>query len=481
MPLLTEQPVAMTAAEIAAALGTAICGSTGADFSVSGFSTDTRTIGTGDCFIALKGENFDGNLYAKTAAERGAVLCILSAEPQEAPGVPYFVVPDTVAAYGKIANAVIRNRKQKGLRVCCITGSSGKTTVKDMTAHVLSAAFRTYATAGNHNNHIGVPYTVLHMPEDTEIAVIETGMNHAGEISRLTKIAEPDFGIITNIGTAHIGNLGSQENILHAKLELLDGMTNGTLLAPADDALLLGAAAEIRKRAAVRYSSRKANPAAELFAEQITEHADATEFVLRFGDETAPVTLPMTGLHNVSDALLAVHAGLCFGMPLAVCAGALGSFVPGAMRSERVQIGNVTIIRDYYNANPEAVTAALTALRTAANGAETVAVLGNMNELGEYAQDRHKAIGELCKTAADAAFFCGENYRDFAAGYGDESAAFAEQSALTDALCAYMQHRTDAPVCVLIKGSRGIHMERVNDALEQMLRERKGKQNDEIG
>ncbi|MBQ8921444.1 MAG: UDP-N-acetylmuramoyl-tripeptide--D-alanyl-D-alanine ligase [Oscillospiraceae bacterium] len=481
MPLLSEQPVSMSAAEIAGILGVTLCGADTADFAVSGFSTDTRTIGAGNCFLALRGEKFDGNLYAKKAAGLGAVLCILSAEPQENPGVPYCVVPDTVTAYGMLANALIRKRKQKGLRVCCITGSSGKTTVKDMTAHVLSAAFRTYATAGNHNNHIGVPYTILHMPEDTEIAVIETGMNHAGEISRLTKIAEPELGIITNIGTAHIGNLGSQENILRAKLELLDGMTDGTLLAPADDALLLGAADSIRERAAVRYSSRTGNAAAELFAEQIAEHADCTEFTLRYGGETAHVTLPMTGLHNVSDALLAVHAGLCAGMPLAACAEALGSFVPGAMRSERVQIGNVTVIRDYYNANPEAMTAALTALRTIADGAETVAVLGNMNELGEFAADRHRALGELCRNAADAVFFCGDNYRDFAVGYGDKAAAFAEQSALIDALCVYMQRKTAEPVCVLIKGSRGVHMERVNDALEQMLRERKGKQEHENG
>ncbi|MBR3269616.1 MAG: UDP-N-acetylmuramoyl-tripeptide--D-alanyl-D-alanine ligase [Oscillospiraceae bacterium] len=470
MPLLHEQPVRMTVPEIAGILAATLCGSGSQTFSVSGFSTDTRTIEQGNCFLALKGETFNGNTYAKSAAEKGAVFCILSEQPQEDPGIPYCIVPDTVAAYGKIANAVIQRRKQNGLHVIGVTGSSGKTTVKDMTAHVLSAAFRTYATAGNHNNHIGVPYTVLHMPEDTEAAVIEMGMNHAGEIRCLTKIAEPELSIITNVGTAHIGNLGSQENILRAKLEILEGMHHGTLLAPADDPLLLGAKTDIMQHASVHYSTRNGNPEAVLFAENITESAESTRFTVRNSAESVQVILPMTGLHNVSDALLAIHAGLSLGIPLSACAAALADFTPGAMRSERVQIGNTVLIRDYYNANPEAMAAALTALSTAANGAEKIAVLGNMNELGDYAADRHKALGELCRKTVDTAFFCGANYRDFAEGYGSGACAFAEQSDLISALTDYLKQKADEPTCILIKGSRGLHMEHVNDAAETVLR-----------
>lgn len=471
MALLNEEPcVKMTAAEIADVLGAKLQNCADASFSVSGFSTDTRAIETGNCFIAIKGETFNGNEYAKQAAEKGAALCILSEVPTELPNAPYLIIEDTVKDYGKIANLYRRKCGENGLRVIGVTGSSGKTTVKDMTAHVLAAKYRTYATSGNHNNHIGVPYTLLHMPENTEIAVIEMGMNHTGEIDYLSNIAQPDLALITNIGTAHIGNLGSQENILRAKLEILNGMDGGELLVPADDPFLLGAQAEISSRVTVRYSSRLGNDAAELFADNIVESADNTRFSLHCQNESASVLLPMTGLHNVSDALLAVHAGLRCGMTLAECAAALGDFVPGAMRSERVKINEATIIRDYYNANPEAMAAALHSLGTIAGNAKKWAILGNMNELGDYAADRHRELGELCKSHTDLAFFCGQNYKDFADGFGASDTAFAEQSDLIQALKQMLARYDHAPVCILIKGSRGMHMERVNDVIEELLR-----------
>ena len=197
-------------------------------------------------------------------------------------------------------------RKEGGLRVIGVTGSSGKTTVKDMTAHVLAAKYSTFATSGNHNNHIGVPYTILHTPEETEIAVIEMGMNHAGEIDYLTHIASPDHAVITNIGTAHIGNLGSQENILKAKLEILNGMNGGSLIIPADDPLLRGQSEILADRVTLRYSSRLGDDKAELLADGIAESTDDTRFSVYCQGESADVFLPMTGLHNVTDALLAM-------------------------------------------------------------------------------------------------------------------------------------------------------------------------------
>ncbi|HBI85941.1 MAG TPA: hypothetical protein DDX71_06605 [Ruminococcus sp.] len=439
---------------------------------VSGFSTDTRTIRHGDCFIALKGENFDGNLYAKQAMEKGALLCIVS-EPGVLTEAPFICVQDTLAAYAAIARYYHSLCRTNGLRkTIAVTGSSGKTTVKDMTAHVLSKKFRTYATSGNHNNHIGVPYTLLHMPLDTECAVIEMGMNHAREIANLSDIAIPDWAIVTNIGTAHIGNLGSQDNIFAAKMEVTEHMDlrAGRLILPADDPYL----GDFRRLPFiplnVRYSSRCGHPDAELQASDITESAENTCFTVHYQGEAAQVSLPMTGLHNVSDALLAMHAGLLMGMPLADCAAALADFVPGAMRSERVKIGNLTIIRDYYNANPEAMSAALAAMSTIADGAKKIAVLGNMNELGDFASARHKELGERCKMYADTAFFCGTNHADFAAGYGSSETAFAEQSALTDALLAALPDLTAQPACMLIKASRGMHMERVYDAVAEAMK-----------
>ncbi|MBR5371828.1 MAG: UDP-N-acetylmuramoyl-tripeptide--D-alanyl-D-alanine ligase [Oscillospiraceae bacterium] len=442
------------------------------DFSVTGFSTDTRTIQPGNCFIALKGENFDGNQYAQAAVDKGAVMCILSDLDVKMPAVPCLIVPDTVRAYGMIANQYLLECKAKGCKVVAVTGSSGKTTVKDMTAHVLAAKYRTYATSGNHNNHIGVPFTVLHMPPETEAAVIEMGMNHRHEIENLVTIAPPDLAVITNVGTAHIGNLGSQEEIFNAKLEITGEMDlrTGKLILPKDDPMLgdIWRVPFIPQN--IRYITREGRDHAALSAEDITETAEYTRFTAVSGETRCTVTLPMTGLHNVTNALLAMEVGLTLDMTLAECAVALADFRPGAMRSEREIFGNLTLVRDFYNANPEAMRASLTALPTIANGAKTVAVLGNMNELGEYAANAHRELGAFCRAQVDTAYFCGDNFADFAAGYGDGAKAFAKQEDLTAALLNDLPGLTGNPCCMIIKASRGLKMENVYDAVVNALK-----------
>jgi len=477
MALLQENfHVQMTAAELAACLHAPLRGCSDPTMTVSGFSTDTRTITDGNCFVALKGEKFNGNAYAGQAAEKGAVLCVLTEEPGDSLPVPFIVAADEKRVYADIANHYLRKLKQNGLQVVGITGSSGKTTVKDMTAHVLSAKYRTYATGGNHNNHVGVPYTLLHMPEDTQVAVIEMGMNHSGEIRFLSGIAEPDTAVITNIGTAHIGNLGSQENIFYAKTEMTDEMAargcSGTLIVPAEDKFLHGRKAELEQKVQVCCSTRSGISDAELSAENIVETSESTRFSIRCSVDgsTAETVLMMTGLHNVTDALLAVHTGLHLGMTLQECADALRSFVPGAMRSERVQIGTATVIRDYYNANPEAMTAALTALQTIAGDAVKIAALGNMNELGGFAAEGHRSLGSQSRKLTDLTFFCGDNYRDFAEGYGTQDTAFAEQKDLIPAVVEAVKNYQNQPMCILVKGSRGVHMENVCEAVEAALR-----------
>lgn len=442
-----------------------------ADLTISGFSTDTRTIAPGNCFIALKGENFNGNLYAAQAAAQGAVLCILSEEPQTSLSVPYLVVEDCVKAYGKIAAGYLRALKETGAKVIGITGSSGKTTVKDMTTHVLSKRFDAYCTAGNHNNHIGLPFTILRIPRSAQIIVLEMGMNHTGEISYLTQIARPHMGIITNIGTAHIGNLGSQEAIFAAKLELAEGMDpqTGVLVLPAEDPYLPTLLHREKPPCRLYYTSRSGAAFAKLTAEDITETAEDTRFTARLCDECAAVTLPMTGIHNVSNALLAMQTGILCGMTLAETAAALADFAPAALRSDRVTIGNCTVIRDYYNANPEAMRASLTALQTIAGDSVRVAVLGNMNELGAHAKDAHRALGALAKDCADHVFFCGVNHADFAEGCGEGCFAYDTQSALIDVLCDTVSALGDVPVTMLIKGSRGMKMENVFAALSSHL------------
>ncbi len=464
--------VSLSAAEIAAVLKKDLQNCADTSFSVNGFSTDTRTITLGNCFIALRGETFNGNRYAAQAAEKGAALCILSEQPDPLPAAPYLIVGDTVKAYGMIAAYYLQMLKKNGTKVIAITGSSGKTTVKDMTAKVLSSWYRTSATVGNHNNHIGLPYTILHMQGGTEAAILEMGMNHEGEIRYLTKIAQPDVSIITNIGTAHIGNLGSQDNIFRAKLEITEGMDpqRGKLIVSAEDHYLAQTEKLPVAEENLCYISRCGNEKAMLQAVDICEASDHTEFTVQYQGESAFVRLPMTGLHNVTDALLAIQAGLVLGVPLTKSAEALCGFVPGAMRSDRVTLSNCTIIRDYYNANPEAMRASLTALQTIAGDAYRVAVLGNMNELGDYAAKAHRELGEFAKTIVDAALFYGPNHADFAEGYGEKAQVFTQQAELSAALLTLLEMKKDQPVYLLIKGSRGMQMEHVFEAIENALR-----------
>lgn len=468
MALLSPTPAVISAAQLCQWLELPPIAQ---DVEICGFSTDTRTISKGNCFIALKGENFNGNLYAAKAAALGAAMCILSEAPAEPLPIPYLLTDDCVKAYGKIAAGYLRQLQQNGTKVIGITGSSGKTTVKDMTAHVLSKGFAAYCTAGNHNNHIGLPFTILRIPAAAEVVILEMGMNHTGEIRYLTQIAKPQMGIITNIGTAHIGNLGSQQAIFEAKMELTEGMdaANGILMLPAEDSYLAGVSEMQSKPCQLRYSTRTGIAFADLQACDITETAEETRFTVVYGDASAPVTLPMTGIHNVSNSLLAMQAGLECGMTLTEVSAALSDFTPAALRSDRVTIGNCTVIRDYYNANPEAMRASLTALQTIAGDTHKIVVLGNMNELGAFAAAEHEALGRLAAQSAKDVFFCGVNHADFARGCGDGCCAYAEQDALIPQLCETVAALGDTPVTILIKASRGMKMEHVFEALAKSL------------
>lgn len=470
MAVLSPTPAALDSAFLSAALGAEHPQQE--PVALNGVCTDTRALREGCCFLALQGERFDGNDYAADAVRKGARFCVLSRPPEEPLGVPFVTVQDTTQAYGTLARAWLRRlRESSGLKVCAVTGSSGKTTVKNMIARVLSGRFDLFATQGNHNNAVGLPETVLQCPENAQILVLEMGMNHRGEISALSKIAEPEYAVVTNIGMAHIGNLGSQTEIFRAKMEITDGMDlrRGRLFLPYDDLFLR----EYRNipfiPANLRYSSVSGDTEAPLRAGNILRGPESTRFTVRYEGQEREITLKMTGTHNVSNALLAISVGLECGLTLGECAEALSDFTPSEMRSDRVRFGGLTIIRDYYNANPEATEAALTALRAAAPNARKVAVFGNMNELGDFAAYQHRRLGRLCGEYTDAAFFCGENYRDFAEGYGAAHTAFATKEEMLPKLLQKLPEYLDGETYLLIKGSRGMKLETVYDAISQKL------------
>ena len=433
------------------------------DITVMGVSSDTRTIGRGDLFVALSGENFDGHNYVKTAEENGAVAAVCS-KPVEC-GIPVLLVDDTLLALHRLAAYY---RTLLNIKVVAVTGSNGKTTTRDMTKAVLSSKYRVYSTEKNYNNEIGLPKTILQMDDEYDIAVLEMGMNHLGEISRLTNIAKPDVAMISNIGKAHIGNLGSQENILKAKLEILEGLNpDGLLILNGDDKYLRSAETGAFKKAFVGINSD-----AELSAEGIEVKGENTYYTAVYRGEKTEGSIPVIGNYNVLNSLEAMRCGLHFGITPKEAFAALAGYKSVGMRCEAEVIGGVTLVKDYYNASPDSSRVALEALGDYTKGGKKVALLGEMLELGDYSAREHKALGEMCvKNGVELAMFIGDDCNAFKEGMPegvifkkDEREQYAEKikALISDGKIA----SGDA---VLIKASRGTKMEDFYEVIKSAL------------
>jgi len=432
---------------------------------VTGVSTDTRTIQKGDLFIALSGEKFDGHNYIATAVENGAAAVIVS-RPVEC-DVPQLLVEDTLAGLQRLAAYYLTTLR---VRVVAVTGSNGKTSTRDMTAAVLSSKYNVYSTAKNFNNEIGLPKSVLELDDSYDIAVLEMGMNHLGEISRLTNIARPEVAMITNIGKAHIGNLGSQENILKAKMEILEGLQkDGLLILNGDDAYLCKAETGSFTKSFIGINGEGLS----LQAKNITVNGGSTEFDVAYGDETVHGSIPVLGNYNVLNSLEAMRAGLYFGVTIEEAFAALDGYRPVGMRQEEEAVGGIILVKDYYNASPDSCRVALETLASHAKGGKKIAVLGGMLELGEYSAREHKALGEMCmQHKMDYAFFIGEDCAAFKEGMPENSQVFAkdEREKMEQALTAFIKSGAlSAGDAVLIKGSRGMKMEQFYEHIKAVL------------
>lgn len=413
-----------------------------------GAGFDTRRLRAGELFVALVGAR-NGHAFARAAMEKGAAG-ILASEGLDA-DLPAIYVEDTEKALQAIAK---QRRAQLSLRCVGITGSVGKTTTKEMIAAVLETTFVTQKTAENFNNGIGLPVTVLGLREDCEAAVLEMGMNHFGEISALTRIAQPDIAVITNVGTMHIENLGSREGILRAKLEILEGLRpNGIAVFNGDDALLRREAA---KHHALTFGRGKEN---DVRAHRVRVEEAYTAFTAAgFGEEFS-VTLPVAGEHYVPDALAAITVGLQCGVSADKITAALADFRNTGMRQRCYDRDGLHIIEDCYNAGPESMHAALRVLQGARG--RRIAVLGGMLELGDFAPQAHYEIGQAAAHAADILLAYGENCEEYvhgarAAGL-DDACCFPTHEALVEALRGTVRPQDT----LLVKGSRGMRMERV--------------------
>ena len=365
--------------------GKLICGDE--DLDIQNFEKDTRIIQKGDMYVAIKGEKFDGNDFYKDAINKGAVACLMSKEPDEKIGSIVFV-ENTVKAIQQIA---AYKRSQVDIPVVAVTGSVGKTSTKDIVAAVMSQKYKVLKTQGNLNNDIGLPFTLLRLHDENAI-VVEMGMNHFGEISLLTSIAKPTLAIITNIGTAHIGNLGSRENILKAKLEILEGLQGNSVIINNDNDLLSDWAEKNKEKYnIITYGINNKN--SEYVAEDIHSYEDRSEYRI----DGKKVVVPVGGEHFVLNSLCAIAVGRYFDIPMAKITEGISGFelTKGRMEIEKAKCG-ASIINDTYNANYDSMKAAIEYLEKI-EGKRKIAVLGDMKELGEYSESLHRKVGEEVK------------------------------------------------------------------------------------
>jgi UDP-N-acetylmuramoyl-tripeptide--D-alanyl-D-alanine ligase len=432
----------------------------GADVDVTGVAIDTRKLQPGDLFVAVKGERVDGHDFLGEAMARGAVAALVTRKV-ESP-LPQVLVDDTMLALGDLASAV---RAQSDVRVIGITGSNGKTTVKTLTASILSRHGRTHVNAGNYNNELGLPLTLLAMPQDTQFAVLEMGAGKPGDIAYLAAIARPDIGLVNTIAPAHLERMGSVEGVAETKGALYQALpVDGVAIINADDAFASFFTGLAGSRRQLRFGL---DHKADIGADILDQRVDGSHFVLSTPHGDAEVQLPLAGRHNIANALAAAAIALALEVPLDTIVEGLEQVpgVAGRLQFERIP-GGWTLIDDSYNANPGSVGAAIDTLALA--DGERWLVLGDMAELGENAAALHAGIGERAhQRGIDRLFAVGPLSAAAIKAFGERGEHFADKAALTAAL---KQHLHGGVTC-LIKGSRSSGMDQVVAA----LRDNKGK------
>jgi UDP-N-acetylmuramoyl-tripeptide--D-alanyl-D-alanine ligase len=423
---------------------------------VSRISKDTRAIQRGDLYLALRGGNFDGNEFVPTAIEKGAAAAIIDRDIEVPADFPVIRVADGQTALQRLAAAW---RDQLTLRVVGITGSSGKTSTKEFTAAVLGARFTVTKTHGNLNNHLGLPLTILSATSSDQAAVWEMGMNHPGEIAPLAALARPDAAIVTNIGVSHIEFFGSRNGIAAEKGELIRAVhPDGAVIIPADDDYADFLAERGRGRRIIRCGLCEG---ADVRAESIELTANAAEFTVHAFGESARAELPATGEHMVRNALLAIAAGLDFGLSLEECLAGLADAKLTGGRLEQKLIRGVRFFDDTYNANPDSVEAALKTLAAVPATGHRIAVLGRMGELGSYALTGYERVGRAAAAAVQTLVAVGPETAPLSAAARRAGLRNLYEAIDTSEAARVLRDITHEGDLVLVKGSRSAHMEQV--------------------
>ena len=427
---------------------------------ITGVSTDSRTIQPGNIFIALRGEKFDGHQFVEDVAKRDPVAMVVDAGWRQEnfelsrrwPGT-LVVVPDTAKALGILANIY---RKKFSIPVVAVGGSNGKTTTKEMISAVLRTTYSVLSTEGNLNNHIGVPQMLFRLTQKHEIAVVELGTNHFGEMKYLCGLVEPTHALITNIGREHLEFFGDENGVAKEETELFSSVAaKGFAFVNSDDNYLVKAGRKVHHT--LKYGmSRKADAQARHV--HIDEYGQPV-FELVVKRKTSEIHLSTAGIHNVSNALAAAAVGLKFRVPKKKIISALENYAGANKRMEVIKRNNITILNDTYNANPDSVLAALNTLQSMKTAGKKIVVLADMLELGEKAENEHAKIG---LAVSDLEFEYLLTFGPLSRFTHEASKlAFAEHFETKEALIASLKSQIMPGDVVLVKGSRGMKMEEV--------------------
>jgi UDP-N-acetylmuramoyl-tripeptide--D-alanyl-D-alanine ligase len=421
-----------------------------------GYSIDSRTVGTGEIFFAVKGDRFNGHDFVQSALENGAIAAVVRSDQVQRYGDKdrLLVVEDTLAALQMLATAV---RKVWGKPLVGVTGSAGKTTTKEAIAHVLAARFRVLKSEGNFNNHFGLPLMLLKLEPEHDVAVIEMGMSHSGEISALAKIAQPEIGVVTNVAPVHLEFFDSLAGIARAKYELIESLpANGTAVLNADDEYVSQFGRDFKGRV-ILYGSA---PTADVRAENVEScGTQGTRFDIVTVGGREPARVPLVGAHNVLNALAAVSVALGRGLKMPEAVAALATLKPADKRGQVLQVGNITVINDCYNSNPKALNAMVDALANMKAGRRIV-VAGEMLELGPAGEAMHREAGKhLAEKKIDVLL----GVRGLAEAMVEgarQAGAKADFVATPEEAGDWLARETRDGDVVLLKASRGVKLEK---------------------
>lgn len=432
------------------------------ELKLSTFSIDTRKINAGDVYVAIIGERLDGNDFCSDAVERGASCLIVSREPNVVfEGVTVVVVDDTVKCLQELASY---KRSLFDIPVIAVTGSVGKTSTKDIIYSVVSKKYNTHRTIGNYNNHLGVPLTILGLQDGAEALVVEMGMNHFGEISVLSKIANPTISVITNIGTAHIGNLGSREGIRQAKMEILDGMVGNQVIVNNDDDMMAPVVDSLREKYEV--STVSIDEESTYRAINLEYNVFSSKFDINNGVKDLCVNVG--GKAYVYNSLVSYAVGKCLGISDDLIKDGIRDFKLSSSRLEKkVTKRGVTLIDDTYNANYDSMKASIKLLGKVSDKRK-VAILGDMLELGEYTKEYHTNLGDVVvENGIDILITIGKNSkligkRAIELGFSKENIYSFDKE---NESYLFLDEFLNSDDIVLLKGSHGIHLIGIVDYL----------------